>query len=383
MGGYFPNGYLDSRHKFLELARRAERPSEIGRWTVPSRTESDLSVDHVYFPALERNDTLFVISSGIHGLEAYTGAAIQGLFLDQVLGRIDRRHIGVFVVHAMNPYGFKHHRRSTENHVNLNRNFSIHPDLYRIQNRESAALQERFVPRQAVDSLTSFLMRNSRVDGERVSFLDVPMDTFVKSVCAGQFECADNLEFGGFGPEPQSAAFMEWLKQTMPDYRDIVLLDLHTGLGHSGRLHLLTSGAPEEVNEDLFNELFDLEKDREIYEFTPATAEGFYPTHGSLNCVFPEIARSGQRVAAITMEFGTLGHDLKARLEGFNRWLIEHQGIHYGFKNRELEEVSRAQYLEKFFPKDETWRKSVLAAAEALFTRVFQRASLDQNARSS
>lgn len=371
---HYPNDYTDARKRFTDSI--SGLGGEIGKWRIPGAKDADLYVDHVYFAPKTEPDQLFVITSGIHGLEAYAGSAIQSLFLKKFWPYIDRESTGFLIVHCMNPYGFKYHRRCTENEVNLNRNSSLGTELFKSRNSESLRLSEMFVPKKSVDSLQSELLRRLSRHEDKVSFGDVGLDTFTKAVSAGQFTSPQGLEFGGLVPEPQTRALGERLKEIMPKYRDIVLLDLHTGLGERGRLHLLGDGDPRSINQTLFDELFDREEDQKVYEFTPSDAEGFYPTFGALNGLFPELATPQQRVLALTMEFATMGHDLEAQLNGLNRWMLEHQGAHYGYANPEIEQTVKAQYLDRFFPNDPAWKENVLGLSSELFSRVFSRAGI-------
>ena len=88
-------------------------------------------------------------SSGTHGVEGYLGSAVQVRFLHELLLRSgtdddavdDRRSPSassshssstcftrgnavrkVLLIHSVNPYGMRHHRRTNENNVDLNRN---------------------------------------------------------------------------------------------------------------------------------------------------------------------------------------------------------------------------------------------------------------------
>ncbi len=376
---YFPTDYADSRRRFNSFAQTLsvktinQKPVVLGSWKVPGRQDDDLFVDHIYLPPNSQPKALIVLSSGIHGIEAYAGAAIQSMFFAEILPKIDREHTGLFIVHSMNPFGFKHHRRGTETNINLNRNFFAHPSLYQRKNEASRILHERFMPKKPVDSDRSHLLQAMRIENGGVFFDDVSLDQLIKSVAPGQFDHPENLEYGGTEPEPQSQALIDWLRTHMPEYTSVILLDLHTGLGHRGRLHLLGSGQPDEIDPSLFTKLFDPAKDKEFYEFTPADAEGFYETHGTLNGIFPQLAHKQQKICAMTLEFGTLGHDAEAQIEGINRWLIDHQGLLFGFVNQQLETKAKADFLEKFFPHEEKWRKKVIAASRGLFLRFFAR----------
>lgn len=369
----FPQNYADARQRFLKLSEKAPGPNIRDRWTVPATKGEDFSVDTIYIPPVGEPQKLFVMISGVHGLEAYAGHAIQAMMMSQILPRVDRRHTGFFFIHSLNPYGFQYHRRGTESGVNLNRNCSTNPALYQTKNPESLGLSDRFIPHRPVDSEKCFLLQRMRKENGKIFFDDVSLDEFIKRSGLGQFESAAGLEFGGFKPEPQIEKMTQALGSIMPDYDDIVLFDLHTGLGERARLHLLTGDVDGCVAPQLFKELFHVAEDRKVYDFTPAESEGFYQTLGATNNIFPELAQPGQRICAMTMEFGTIGHDLEAQMESLNQWLLEHQGSLYGYSTPALGEKVRANYLEKFFPRDPAWRRQILATSREFLSRVLRR----------
>jgi hypothetical protein len=371
---YFPAGYIDSRTRFLGHAARVRQAAKRGRWLVPSRTESDLTVDHVYLAPLGEPRTLFVITSGVHGSEGYAGSAIQSMFFQEILPRMDRSHTGVFLAHAMNPYGFKIHRRGTESNVNLNRNCSVSGAMYKERNEVAQRFNQRFLARRPVSSMKSALFERMLNRDGSVFFDDISLDQLIKGIGPGQFERPEDLEFGGFGPEPQTEALIQQMRELVPLYKDLVLFDLHTGLGERDRLHLLIDKGERDLNPRLFKELFDLRADREYYEFTPPEAEGFYEVHGSLNSVLGDLAGPSQRVCALTMEFGTLGHSLEAQLDGLNCFIVEHEGYVYGYADSGIQAEVQRQNFERSYPNRDDWRMAVIGAARGTFENVFRRA---------
>lgn len=373
---FFPLDLEDARERFLALGHQASAPRVMDTWPIPSASGDKLFADTLFLPALKKSRRLFVFISGVHGLEAYAGHGIQSMALKELLPKLNRDDTGFYFVHSLNPFGFKHHRRNTEAGINLNRNCSTNAELYSIKNEESVRLSQRFIPARPVDSKTCFLLQRRRVQDDRIFFDDVPLDDFIKTTGLGQFNDPKGLEFGGFGPEPQITRLTKALSEIIPSYEDIVLFDLHTGLGERARLHLLTGDVDGCVNPELFGELFWPEQDRDVYDFTPADSEGFYQTHGATNNIFPELARKHQRVCAMTMEFGTLGHSLEAQMKSLNQWLLEHQGNLYGYASEELERSVKADYLEKFFPRDPKWRASVVSISRDFLNRVFRRSGI-------
>jgi len=365
---WFPNNYDDAVARFRSAV--APLGGERGRWTVGP----GLDVDHVYWPASDRKHTLYILVSGVHGPESYTGHAIQMMFLAELFPKLKREAAGVFMVHALNPYGFKHNRRCTEAGVNLNRNCSTDPALYKIQNPAALEMCEKFIPRRPLERVQSPWLQTKSGENGKYSFSGVPLNEFIRAVSQGQYADPRALEFGGFNAEPQVAQWMARLREILPGYRDIIFLDLHTGLGHRGRLHLLIGDKKECVNQEFFAQILRPQEDKDIYEYTPNDVEGFYPTFGSTNDLLAELCTAEQRLCALTMEFGTLGHDLPSLLESHDIWLAEHQGNHYGFASLELEREVRKRHLEKFNPAAPDWRQSVMHAAREMISRVMQRA---------
>jgi hypothetical protein len=376
---YFPKSYSNSRQRFLEQASQIHEACQIGYWAVPSKSDTDLFVDYLWLAPTDKTvkpEKCFVITSGIHGSEGYAGSAIQSMFLSEILPRIDRRRTGFLVVHAMNPYGFKHHRRCTENNINLNRNFSVSGEIFKRDCSESTRMSQLFLTRSPVSSKESFLLKSKHILAEKVWFGDFSMDQVVKAVSPGQFRNPEDLEYGGKCLEPQSLNLIEMMRTVMGPFKDIIGFDLHTGLGDRGRLHLLTDGSNTGVDQGLFNELFKPKQDQNIYVFTPSDEEGFYEVHGSLNSVFADLKIKDQRVCSITMEFGTLGHSLEAQVAGWNSFVLDHEGHFYGFADSDLKNQITTENFERSYPNDHQWRHDVITAARGLFESVLMRAKL-------
>lgn len=373
---FFPENYSQSKRRFQDLVSTLLTPKEVGAWKVPSLRDADLQVDYAYFPALDQPKNLILILSGVHGAEAYTGSAIQTLFLTELFPQLRRKDTGFLLVHALNPFGFKHHQRCTENLVNLNRNCSASPALYQMKNPRSLELSKKFIPAQPLRENTSPLLKSLRKQGDRVFFGDTSMDELIKGVGPGQYESSEGLEFGGFRPEPQITAWIEYLRKIMPGYKDIFLFDIHTGLGERGRLHLLTGDPKMCLNTELFHKILDPASDQEIYAFTENEAEGFYETFGATNDLVAELTGPSQRVCALTLEFGTLGHSFENQIDSLDRWLLEHQATTYGCESEELREEIRNKNLEKFFPQDLEWQRTILETARKFFSRVHARLKL-------
>lgn len=370
---YFPLNYADSRRRFAQLV--AGFPgAETESWAIPGKNDTDLFTDSAYWAPTGRPEFLLVLTSGIHGSETYAGSAILQMFLKEIMPRIDRNSTGVWLVHAMNPYGFKHHRRLTENGVNLNRNFSVSGEMYKTRNMPSEEMHARFFRREPVKSVRSALMERLEMRDGVAYFDGVSVNEFTKATAPGQYVNPHDLEYGGQALEPQSRKLVEKLQVLLPQYPEVVALDLHTGLGDRNRLHLLTSGSGRDLHPELFARLFDAEADKKFYEYTPPSADGFYEVQGALNCAFADLAGVGQKVCSITMEYGTLGHSVEAQLKALNNFVVEHQGFYNGYSSEALKAEVEKECFERSYPQNDEWREAVVAAARGLLQNVCTRA---------
>jgi predicted deacylase len=131
---YFSENYAAARKRFLTFSGALVRATQPGEFQVPSETDDDLFVDDVYMPPKQVTETLIVLTSGVHGMEAAAGSALQLMFMNELVPRLDLQRTGIYLLHCFNPYGFKHDRRSTQSNVNLNRNFALNPFTFKTPN---------------------------------------------------------------------------------------------------------------------------------------------------------------------------------------------------------------------------------------------------------
>jgi hypothetical protein len=156
-------------------------------------------------------------------------------------------------------------------------------------------------------------------------------------------------------------------------YRDIILLDVHTGLGQAYQLHVMPGDAAGVADESLVKQLLHLEEDSDIYAYTPNSTPGFYSTHGDANNVMAELRRPDQRVLALTLEYGTIGESAVSKLQTLNRMILENEDFHYGHSTEAVGRKVKSQFAELFFPNDAKWRRNVLSRSRQLFDRLLKR----------
>lgn len=120
----FSTRYAAARDKFLEAAAAANMTLRAYEHPLKGRDGETLALD-VALDGSPDAERLFVVSSGCHGVEGYCGSGVQICAAHDAEWRVKARASGVAVlyIHALNPYGFSHLRRTTHENVDLNRNF--------------------------------------------------------------------------------------------------------------------------------------------------------------------------------------------------------------------------------------------------------------------
>lgn len=363
-----------------DFATRAERlkvsePNlEVGRLPVPTPLDPDLAIDYLYLPAKETPEQLVVINSGIHGVEAAAGVAVQSLLLDDCLLRAEafqRARTAVLIIHVINPYGAKYGRRVNANNVDLNRNCFDANEAGRggfpgakLQNADYRDV--RWLLEQPITQWDIFK-----------AAITTGQDK-IKSALKGQYHYPEGIYFGGQAVQPECTAVQSLLTRYVPASRNIVLLDMHTGLGAKGINHLMPNAilppAKPEVYAayrrelGLLHNMFPSEEcdglcvidepESMKSDRAPAAGVGFATVGDVTQWIYtryPEKRLSGT-VVSVTAEIGT--YSARYMLEGlvnenYCRWHSDDCGA-----RQTLAEIQNLRHL--FNPGDPAWQDQVL-----------------------
>ena len=118
---YFSPNYTTARAQFRTALEKAGGRLAALQLDAKGPNEEDLTIDIAWFGA-EKPKRVLVHSSGLHGVEAFAGSAIQLQWLDEGIPSIPEDS-ALVLVHVLNPFGMAWLRRFNENSVDLNRNF--------------------------------------------------------------------------------------------------------------------------------------------------------------------------------------------------------------------------------------------------------------------
>lgn len=369
----FPLNYQESRASFKR--RCLESPiAKCESFHVPSAIDSDLSVDTALF-SRHGNKKLLVLISGVHGAEAYAGAAVQELAASRHLEGLNRAGIDVLMIHALNPFGFKNNRRVTENNINLNRNFTDDGEIFKIHNSSYSRLVDILEPKGPVQNVGRASWSNAWALAKRYIADGFNSKDLIVAIGQGQYDSEKGLEFGGRRVEPNIEIFKTIYALYTPMYDRVLTLDLHTGLGEEQTLHLMSPKDPGDRAEAEARRIFAFDPLKDKIVFTDGNASGFYQPHGcSLdfikNLLTPDQAEKSMGLA---LEFGTLGGSMAAKVSTINRLILENQGFWNGYASEAVQAQVEADFLELFRPSDLKWQKQVLEKSSKILKAIEQK----------
>ncbi len=369
---YFHETYEDCRSAFIEKATllgSQYEGVEISKIPVTSKVDSDLTIDYCYVPAQSTSNNLLILSSGIHGVEAFLGNAVQLMTMEEILNPEHLDTTGILIIHGMNPWGIKHLRHVTENNVNLNRNCVVDKSLLDIQNEEYKKLYDMLNPQGEANHGNLKNRHMHLVMGMKI--LAGSMSALRQAILQGQYEYPAGLMFGSKELEPQISAIMPILKEKMAPYNRILAIDLHTGYGGNGILYLFPNPVKDADIKAGMEELFS------GYRIDWGDSDDFYTYTGSFTD-FIGTLMPGKTVYPMLFEYGTMD-SLKTfgSLRSLHNMILENQGFHHGYKNKKTEAKIKENFLEQFYPSDKAWRSKVIMDSKEILELVLDRFGID------
>jgi Protein of unknown function (DUF2817) len=378
---FFKQDYFAARQLFLKSAEEA------GAELLFLPVTEELGTDIAILRGTTLSKRFLIHLSGIHGVEGYAGSAVQSAAL-QYFGHLSQTkkpvkedgsaevpsdaYPTIVFVHAMNPYGFANNRRVNEDNVDLNRNFLTEEEFKKVQARSPnyagyMDLDTLINPKSQVSNNIAvndaFNIFRTLLALGRYGLLHLK-----KALVSGNYHKKNGVGFGGFAMS-QSAKNLIGLVQgdvlSIQDAEQVVLVDVHTGLGPTGVDTIFTN--PPEALEHFPTEKVTVEGSKKesvtggIHAALDAkrmkeddamsgdvgqTISGFCDTYLSQGL-------DKEKVVCLVQEFGTVSPVVVGMT-----MIAENYAHHYG--SAEEKELYKKRYRDCFYVDTESWRRSVL-----------------------
>jgi len=224
---HFSQTYKEARGKFLAAAEAAGLDVHSHPHPLLGRDGELLAMDVVRDGPADAA-SLLVISSACHGVEGFCGSGVQTALLHDRAWRAacaDAR-VAVLYIHALNPYGFSWWRRTTQENVDLNRNFHDFSEPLP-HNAAYDALANAIVPASWPPSEENEAALHAHAATHGMAKLQ-------EAITGGQYEHPEGLFYGGRNPTWSHVTLRHVLQEHVTRCAQLGWIDLHTGLGPSG-----------------------------------------------------------------------------------------------------------------------------------------------------
>lgn len=342
---HFSRSYAEARSKFLAAAEAADLDVESHAHPLLGRDGETLALD-VALEGARDAKSLLILSSGCHGVEGYCGSGAQHALLGDPAWRrlLRERGVAVLYLHALNPWGFSWWRRTTQENVDLNRNFHdfTQPLPANPGYDEIAALlvPPSWPPSAEVEAA---LQRHVAAHGLRA---------FQQAVTSGQHDHPEGIFYGGRNPTWSHVTLRHVLQAHGRQCQRLGWIDFHTGLGPSGvgeRIFACRDDAAALVRAkawwgDGITSIYDGSS-------TSASLTGLMWTVAYEEC--PQSEYTG-----IALEYGTVPVMEVLDALRADQWLENHPEA--GASQRE---AIKQRTLAAFYTDTDAWKHAVLAQA--------------------
>lgn len=234
----FSQSYAQARQKFLDAARSRGLP--VASHVLPGRTGAqgeELATDTALIGRADA-ENLLIVTSGTHGVEGFCGSGCQAALIgdEEMAGRLTPARTAMLLVHAVNPWGFSHLRRTNEDNIDLNRN-CVDFGRPRPANAGYRELDALLMPAtwpptaENEQAIAAYQQRQG-------------LPAFQHAVSAGQYELPAGLFYGGTGPAWSQQTMRAILERHGAGRKRIGWIDIHTGLGPWGHGEKIFAGRP-------------------------------------------------------------------------------------------------------------------------------------------
>lgn len=346
LGGnrFFSADYGTSRHRFRRLADQAGAIQESVPFDGVGPDGEELTLDLAWL-GTDSPRRAVVVSSGLHGVEGYLGAAVQLALLEAPPTLPD--DVALVLLHALNPYGFAWSRRVDAENIDLNRNFMCSGEDWSGAPAGYAELDDMLNPPSAPGrgSAGAFLARAG------LAVARSGMGELKNVVAGGQYTHPHGLFFGGHGP----SATMQVLAERVPGWfegcEQVDWIDVHTGLGRSATYKLLVDHASDSPEVGALVERFGRDVQGWQKDGVAYTIRGGLGTW--VRSVLPEA-----RAEVLAAEFGT-----RPVMSVITALHLENRAHHHGDPASAVYRAAKERMRETFAPSDPGWRDATLDKA--------------------
>jgi hypothetical protein len=366
---YFNESYDEARKEFrLKSDELILKYPGTKKFDIPVLCSKDtnLTIDFCFIPGSESADKIIILSSGVHGLEGYTGSAVQLYFMDNYISNEFLDKTSILLIHGVNPYGFKYTRRVTENNVDLNRNSDIEKKLYQLKNEGYPKVYDLINPKGKVKagSLANRFFFIKAIKG----IVKESMPVLRQAILQGQYEFPEGMYYGGNDSEPQIKDLIPIIDTICNPYQTVFAIDLHTAYGERGKLHLFPNPVEESVKKRM-------EAIFEGFHIDWGDSDDFYTYTGDFAGYIGKI-NNDKVFIPMLFEYGTMNSQITiGSIKSLHVMILENQGEQYGYESEEDLKKVKNDFMEMYYPSSDAWKSHIIDETKIIFDKSLKRFS--------
>lgn len=344
----FSSNYKEARINFFNKAKKSG--SIIKSYSHPNLNGllgEVLAIDTAWLGPNDAENVLLTIC-GTHGQEGFAGSAVQSEWLANHSKDKLPPNYAVLFIHAANPYGFSYLSRTTENNVDLNRNFiegQHFSEESELSIKVHKALQLGSPKGPELDSILDKISMLSRGFGQ---------SEITNIVTKGQYSFPNSIGYGGSMKEWSNLTLSHIWQTELAKSKQVTIIDWHTGLGQYGKPFLLCFDDKDSAEFKLAHSYWG-KCQSEINEGFASNTQPDY--RGLLITACQSTVREmGVKAVGAVIEFGTYSNMEMLSALLIDNWIRTHGENCNSEKTLQL----RNKALQLFCPDDATWQNGVI-----------------------
>lgn len=218
----FTGTYSAARANFLHAAEQAGGRIDTRAHPLTGPSGDPLAMDVALLGDGDAK-TVVVCLCGVHGAEGYAGSAVQTAWLRRNHADTLAQGVAMLFVHGVNPWGFAHGLRGTEDNIDVNRNWLDHTKPH-----PQNPLYGEIHPYLCPDDLSASSI--DRMLDAAARFVDAHGQWALEdAVSRGQYTYPDGYHFGGTELAWSTQQLRDVLRIRLRHAERVAYVDFHSG----------------------------------------------------------------------------------------------------------------------------------------------------------
>lgn len=223
----FSTSFDEARYKFISNVSN--------KWVLKQYNDNRT---HIAVLENKNSNDWIIHTSGLHGIEGYTGSAIQ-LKIIEDFKEFELENYeelpNIMIVHCLNPFGMMAMQRTNKNNVDLNRNSIMNNNF----KSKSFVFKDRI--------LNNLVNPESILWYYAVPFLIIyslvvyGLKASVRAIVIGQYERKHAMSYGGHEHESEIKNFFKAIAPFFNEHSRVYHIDVHTGFGKRMNEYLMVN----------------------------------------------------------------------------------------------------------------------------------------------